>query len=92
MRKWWVWAACLLQAGVLCAASNQDNALATSLVTPELRASLTRDYEIDVRRVRLLPAGIAILVAVSALLRLPLHVARGGLREGVVLRLAEAQE
>jgi exopolyphosphatase/guanosine-5'-triphosphate,3'-diphosphate pyrophosphatase len=47
------------------------------------------DHEIDVRRVRLLPAGIAILAAVTGLLGMPLHVARGGLREGVVLRLAD---
>lgn len=53
-------------------------------------AQVAREFEIDVRRVRLLPAGIAILAAVSGLLGLPLHVARGGLREGVVLRLAES--
>jgi exopolyphosphatase / guanosine-5'-triphosphate,3'-diphosphate pyrophosphatase len=53
-------------------------------------AEVARDYEIDVRRVRLLPGGIAILAAVSGLLGRPLHVARGGLREGVVLRMAEA--
>ena len=53
-------------------------------------ADVAQDYEIDVRRVRLLPAGISILAAVSARLGVPLHVARGGLREGVVLRLAES--
>jgi exopolyphosphatase/guanosine-5'-triphosphate,3'-diphosphate pyrophosphatase len=51
-------------------------------------ADVARDYEIDVRRVRLLPAGIAILAAVAGLLGVPLQVARGGLREGVVLRSA----
>ena len=55
-------------------------------------ADVARDHEIDVRRVRLLPAGIAILSAISGLLGAPLQVARGGLREGVVLRLAEASE
>lgn len=70
-----------------------DRALerALHLLAHHEAADVARDYEIDVRRVRLLPAGIAILAAVSALLRLPLHAARGGLREGVVLRLAEAQ-
>jgi exopolyphosphatase / guanosine-5'-triphosphate,3'-diphosphate pyrophosphatase len=53
-------------------------------------ADVARDYEIDVRRVKLLPAGIAILASVAALLGVPLQVARGGLREGVVLRLASA--
>ena len=53
-------------------------------------ADVARDHEIDVRRVKLLPAGIAILSAVTGLLGVPLHVARGGLREGVILRLASA--
>jgi exopolyphosphatase/guanosine-5'-triphosphate,3'-diphosphate pyrophosphatase len=55
-------------------------------------AEVARDHEIDVRRVKLLPAGIAILSAVSGLLGVPMQVARGGLREGVVLRLAAAQD
>src|SRR3954469_1722905 len=53
-------------------------------------ADVARDYEIDVRRVKLLPAGIAILASLAGLLGVPLQVARGGLREGVVLRLASA--
>jgi exopolyphosphatase/guanosine-5'-triphosphate,3'-diphosphate pyrophosphatase len=55
-------------------------------------ADIARDHEIDVRRVKLLPAGIAILAAISGLLGVPLQVARGGLREGVVLRLAAAAQ
>ena len=51
---------------------------------------IARDHEIDPRRVKLLPAGIAILAAITGLLGVPLQVARGGLREGVVLRLASA--
>jgi exopolyphosphatase/guanosine-5'-triphosphate,3'-diphosphate pyrophosphatase len=46
------------------------------------------EAQIDARRVRLLPAGLAILAEIAALLDVPLDVARGGLREGVVLRLA----
>jgi exopolyphosphatase / guanosine-5'-triphosphate,3'-diphosphate pyrophosphatase len=53
-------------------------------------ADIARDHEIDVRRVKLLPAGIAILAAISGLLGVPLTVARGGLREGVILTLAAA--
>jgi exopolyphosphatase/guanosine-5'-triphosphate,3'-diphosphate pyrophosphatase len=53
-------------------------------------ADVARDHEIDVRRVKLLPAGIAILAAIAGALGVPLQVARGGLREGVVLRLANA--
>ena len=48
------------------------------------------DSAVDPRRVRLLPAGLAILAELAALLGVPLEVARGGLREGVVLRLAGA--
>jgi exopolyphosphatase/guanosine-5'-triphosphate,3'-diphosphate pyrophosphatase len=51
-------------------------------------ADVARDHEIDVRRVKLLPAGIAILAAIAGLLGVPLQVARGGLREGAILRLA----
>jgi N-acetylmuramoyl-L-alanine amidase len=43
-----VWASVLLQAAVLVASSPPNNAVATSRITPELRASLTRDYEIEV--------------------------------------------
>jgi exopolyphosphatase / guanosine-5'-triphosphate,3'-diphosphate pyrophosphatase len=70
-----------------------DRALerALHLLAHHSAADVARDYEIDVRRVKLLPAGIAILAAVSGLLGMPLHVARGGLREGVILRLAESQ-
>lgn len=53
-------------------------------------ADVARDHAIDVRRVKLLPAGIAILSAITGLLGVPLQVARGGLREGVILRLAES--
>jgi exopolyphosphatase/guanosine-5'-triphosphate,3'-diphosphate pyrophosphatase len=53
---------------------------------------VARDHEIDARRVKLLPAGIAILAAIAALLGVPLQVARGGLREGVVLRLASSAD
>ena len=48
-------------------------------------------FELDVERVRLLPAGILVLEAMSDCLRLPLRIARGGLREGVLLELLEAR-
>ena len=40
VRKWWVWALSLLPAVALTASTSQ--------ITPELRATLTSDYEIDV--------------------------------------------
>ena len=39
-------------------------------------------------RVRLLPAGLAVLWALSERLGTSLRIARGGLREGVILELA----
>ena len=48
-------------------------------------------FELDSERVRLLPAGILILAAISDLLRLPLRIARGGLREGILLELVEGR-
>jgi exopolyphosphatase/guanosine-5'-triphosphate,3'-diphosphate pyrophosphatase len=48
-------------------------------------------FELDSERVRLLPAGILILEAISDLLGLPLRIARGGLREGILLELVEGR-
>jgi exopolyphosphatase/guanosine-5'-triphosphate,3'-diphosphate pyrophosphatase len=44
------------------------------------------------QRVRLLPAGILILTALSARLGRPLRVGRGGLREGVILEMLSEAE
>jgi exopolyphosphatase/guanosine-5'-triphosphate,3'-diphosphate pyrophosphatase len=49
-------------------------------------------FELDRERVRLLPAGILVLEAISDLLQLPLRIARGGLREGVLLELVEGRQ
>jgi len=50
-------------------------------------AEVARRFELEPERVRLLPAGILILEAISDRLRRPLQVGRGGLREGVVLEM-----
>src|SRR3954462_12704211 len=44
-------------------------------------------FELDPERVRLLPAGILILEAISDRLGIPLQIGRGGLREGVILEM-----
>jgi exopolyphosphatase/guanosine-5'-triphosphate,3'-diphosphate pyrophosphatase len=49
---------------------------------------VARRFDLDPQRVRLLPAGILILDAVSRCLGVPLQIGRGGLREGVCLELA----
>jgi exopolyphosphatase/guanosine-5'-triphosphate,3'-diphosphate pyrophosphatase len=50
-------------------------------------AEVAGRFELDVERVRLLPAGILVLEALSGVLGLPLRIARGGLREGALLEL-----
>jgi exopolyphosphatase / guanosine-5'-triphosphate,3'-diphosphate pyrophosphatase len=54
-------------------------------------ADVAARFELDAERVRLLPAGILVLAAMSDLLSLPLRIARGGLREGVLLELVEGR-
>jgi exopolyphosphatase/guanosine-5'-triphosphate,3'-diphosphate pyrophosphatase len=54
-------------------------------------AEVARRFELDTERVRLLPAGILVLAAMSEVLGLPLRIARGGLREGVLLELVEGR-
>ena len=46
-------------------------------------------FELDPERVRLLPAGILVLEGLSECLGRALRIARGGLREGVILELLE---
>jgi N-acetylmuramoyl-L-alanine amidase len=48
VRKWWVALVALLYAATLSAATSKETPIATARVTSELRASLTRDYVIDV--------------------------------------------
>jgi exopolyphosphatase / guanosine-5'-triphosphate,3'-diphosphate pyrophosphatase len=55
-------------------------------------AEVARRFELDSERVRLLPAGILVLEAISDLLQLPLRIARGGLREGLLLELVEGRQ
>jgi exopolyphosphatase / guanosine-5'-triphosphate,3'-diphosphate pyrophosphatase len=54
-------------------------------------AEVAARFELDPERIRLLPAGILVLEAISDLLELPLRIARGGLREGVLLELVEGR-
>jgi exopolyphosphatase / guanosine-5'-triphosphate,3'-diphosphate pyrophosphatase len=55
-------------------------------------AEVATRFELDLERVRLLPAGILVLEAVSDLLGLPLRIARGGLREGAIMEMAAVRE
>ena len=48
-------------------------------------ADVARRFELDVERVKILPAGMLLLEEAAAVLGAPLQIGRGGLREGVIL-------
>jgi exopolyphosphatase/guanosine-5'-triphosphate,3'-diphosphate pyrophosphatase len=48
---------------------------------------VAKRFELDPRRVRLLPAGVLLLENISDLLGQSLQIGKGGLREGVILDL-----
>ena len=55
------------------------------LLGTERASEIARRFALDLERVRLLAAGLLILEAASELLGAPLWIARGGIREGVLL-------
>jgi exopolyphosphatase/guanosine-5'-triphosphate,3'-diphosphate pyrophosphatase len=67
-----------------------ERALGVLSTTPI--ADVAARFELDSERIRLLPAGILVLEAISDLLALPVRIARGGLREGVLLELVEGRK
>jgi exopolyphosphatase / guanosine-5'-triphosphate,3'-diphosphate pyrophosphatase len=50
-------------------------------------ADVAKRFELDPRRVKILPAGVLLLEKLSELLGQPLQIGKGGLREGVILDL-----
>jgi exopolyphosphatase / guanosine-5'-triphosphate,3'-diphosphate pyrophosphatase len=50
-------------------------------------AAVAKRFELDSRRVKLLPAGVLLLEKFSQMLGQPLQIGKGGLREGVILTL-----
>jgi len=59
------------------------------LSTDEI-AEVAQRFELDARRVKLLPAGVLLLEKFSDLLGKPLQIGKGGLREGIILDLLNA--
>ena len=57
-------------------------------LTRESAVDVAARFSLDPQRVRLMPAGLLALEATGRLLGRPLRIARGGLREGVLLDLA----
>lgn len=78
----------------LVGASLEHETLERSLrvLATDTVAEVSERFELDPTRVKLLPAGMIILEEISDLLGLPLQIAGGGLREGVVLELAAVGE
>ena len=60
---------------------------AIRVLTGDPVATVAKRFELDPRRVRLLPAGALLLEKISERLNCPLRIGRGGLRDGVILDL-----
>ena len=60
---------------------------AVRVLTGDPIADVAKKFELDPRRVRILPAGVLILEKLSELLGQPLQIGKGGLREGIILDL-----
>jgi exopolyphosphatase/guanosine-5'-triphosphate,3'-diphosphate pyrophosphatase len=60
---------------------------AVRVLTGDPIADVAKRFELDARRVAILPAGVLILEKLSELLGQPLQIGKGGLREGVILDL-----
>ena len=52
---------------------------------------VAKRFELDPRRVKLLPAGVLLLEKFSELLGQPLQIGKGGLREGIILTLLNGE-
>jgi exopolyphosphatase/guanosine-5'-triphosphate,3'-diphosphate pyrophosphatase len=58
---------------------------AVRVLTGDPIADVAKRFELDPRRVRILPTGVLLLEKLSELLGQPLQIGKGGLREGVIL-------
>jgi exopolyphosphatase / guanosine-5'-triphosphate,3'-diphosphate pyrophosphatase len=55
-------------------------------------ADVAKRFELDSRRVKLLPAGVLLLEKFSQMLGQPLQIGKGGLREGIILTLLNGKQ
>lgn len=60
------------------------------VLTGEPASEVAKRFELDARRVEVLPSGVLLLEQISQLLGRPLQIGKGGLREGVILDLLSA--
>jgi exopolyphosphatase/guanosine-5'-triphosphate,3'-diphosphate pyrophosphatase len=61
-------------------------------LTSDPAAEVAKRFELDARRVEILPAGVLLLEQISQILCQPLQIGKGGLREGVVLEMLADEE
>jgi exopolyphosphatase/guanosine-5'-triphosphate,3'-diphosphate pyrophosphatase len=60
---------------------------AVRVLSSDEATEVAKRFELDPRRVKLLPAGVLVLEKVSEKLGQPLQIGKGGLREGIILDL-----
>jgi exopolyphosphatase / guanosine-5'-triphosphate,3'-diphosphate pyrophosphatase len=60
---------------------------AIRVLTGDPIGAVSQRFELDPRRVQLLPAGVLLLEKISEQIGCPLQIGRGGLRDGVILDL-----
>jgi exopolyphosphatase/guanosine-5'-triphosphate,3'-diphosphate pyrophosphatase len=64
---------------------HQSLSHAIGVLCAQPAAAVAERFDLHLERARVLPAGMLVLDAASTLLSLPLQIAAGGLREGVIL-------
>ncbi|MEO7198158.1 MAG: hypothetical protein ABIZ50_06760 [Solirubrobacterales bacterium] len=62
------------------------------VLTSDPASEVAKLFELDARRVEVLPSGVLLLEQISQLLCQPLQIGKGGLREGVILDLLNDPE
>jgi exopolyphosphatase/guanosine-5'-triphosphate,3'-diphosphate pyrophosphatase len=60
---------------------------AVRVLSSDSITDVAKRFELDARRVKILPAGVLLLEKLSELLGQPLQIGKGGLREGIILDL-----
>jgi exopolyphosphatase/guanosine-5'-triphosphate,3'-diphosphate pyrophosphatase len=65
---------------------------AVRVLTSDEIYEVAKRFELDSRRVKLLPAGVLLLEKFSEMLGQPLQIGKGGLREGIILTLLNGNE
>jgi exopolyphosphatase/guanosine-5'-triphosphate,3'-diphosphate pyrophosphatase len=65
---------------------------AVRVLSSDEMLDVAKRFELDSRRVKLLPAGVLLLEKFSQMLGQPLQIGKGGLREGIILTLLNGSE